>query len=87
MFLMPDIPFAILVLFILGYIIYRIVKRVKKNIRYLNWELDKSPEAMRIKERDKEICRVTDLALSNQISDEVFLKELDRIDKEYNYPK
>lgn len=87
MFLMPDIPFAVLVLLVLGYIIYRIIKRVKKNIRYLKWELDNSPEAIRIKERDKEICRVTDLALSNQISDEEFKEELDRIDREYNYLK
>lgn len=87
MFLMPDIPFAVLVLLVVGYIIYRIIKRVKKNIRYLKWELDNSPEAIRIKERDKEICRVTDLALSNQISDEEFKEELDRIDREYNYLK
>lgn len=87
MFLMPDIPFAVLVLLVIGYIIYRIIKRVKKNIRYLKWELDNSPEAIRIKERDKEICRVTDLALSNQISDEEFKEELDRIDREYNYLK
>lgn len=87
MFLMPDIPFAVLMLFVVGYIIYRIIKRVKKNIRYLKWELDNSPEAIRIKERDKEICRVTDLALSNQISDEEFKEELDRIDREYNYLK
>lgn len=84
---MPDIPFAVLMLFVVGYIIYRIIKRVKKNIRYLKWELDNSPEAIRIKERDKEICRVTDLALSNQISDEEFKEELDRIDREYNYLK
>ena len=81
---MPDIPFAVLVLLVVGYIIYRIIKRAKKSIRYLKWELDNSPEAIRIKERDKEICRVTDLALSNQISDEEFNEELKRIEREYN---
>ena len=86
MFIMPDIPFAVLVLLVLGYIIYRIVRKVKNGIERIKWELDDSPEALRIKERDKEICRVTNLVLSNKISDKEFKKELDRIDKEYNYP-
>lgn len=84
MFIMPDIPFAVLVLFVLGYIIYRIVRKIKNYIERLKWELDDSPEALRIKERDKEICRVTNLVLSNKISDKEFKKELDRIDREYN---
>ena len=86
MFIMPDIPFAVLVLLVLGYIIYRIVRKIKNGIERIKWELDDSPEALRIKERDKEICRVTNLVLSNKISDKEFKKELDRIDKEYNYP-
>lgn len=81
---MPDIPFAVLVLLVLGYIIYRIVRKTKNYIERLKWELDDSPEALRIKERDKEICRVTNLVLSNKISDKEFKKELDRIDREYN---
>ena len=85
MFVMPDIPFAVLVL--LGYIIYRIVRKIKNSIERLKWEFDDSPEALRIKARDKEICRVTNLVLSNKISDKEFEKELDRIDREYNYPK
>lgn len=84
MFIMPDIPFAVLVLLVLGYIIYRIVRKIKNYIERLKWELDDSPEALRIKERDKEICRVTNLVLSNKISDKEFKKELDRIDREYN---
>lgn len=87
MFVMPDIPFAVLVLFVLGYIIYRIVRKIKNSIERLKWEFDDSPEALRIKARDKEICRVTNLVLSNKISDKEFEKELDRIDREYNYPK
>lgn len=84
---MPDIPFAVLVLFVLGYIIYRIVRKIKNSIERIKWEFDDSPEALRIKARDKEICRVTNLVLSNKISDKEFEKELDRIDREYNYPK
>lgn len=84
MFVMPDIPFAVLVLLVLGYIIYRIVRKIKKYIERVKWELDDSPEALRIKARDKEICRVTNLALSNKISDKEFKKELARIDREYN---
>lgn len=87
MFIMPDIPFAVLVLFVLGYIIYRIVRKIKNSIERIKWEFDDSPEALRIKARDKEICRVTNLVLSNKISDKEFEKELDRIDREYNYPK
>ena len=87
MFVMPDIPFAVLVLFVLGYIIYRIVRKIKNSIERLKWEFDDSPEALRIKARDKEIYRVTNLVLSNKISDKEFEKELDRIDREYNYPK
>ena len=86
MFIMPDIPFAVLVLLVLGYIIYRIIRKIKNGIERIKWELDNSAEALRIKERDKEICRVTNLVLSNKISDKEFKKELDRIDKEYNYP-
>ena len=86
MFIMPDIPFAVLVLLVLGYIIYRIVRKIKNGIERIKWELDDSPEALRIKERDKEICRVTNLVLSNKISDKEFKKELNRIDREYNYP-
>lgn len=84
MFLMPDIPFAVLMLFVVGYIIYRIVRKIKEKIARIKWELDDSPEAMRIKERDNEICRVTNLVLSNQISDEEFKEELKRIEREYN---
>lgn len=84
MFVMPDIPFAVLVLFVLGYIIYRIVRKIKEYIERVKWELDDSPEALRIKARDKEICRVTNLVLSNKISDKEFKKELARIDREYN---
>lgn len=87
MFIMPDIPFAVLVLFVIGYIIYRIVRKIKNSIERIKWEFDDSPEALRIKARDKEICRVTNLVLSNKISDKEFEKELDRIDREYNYPK
>ena len=87
MFVMPDIPFAVLVLLVLGYIIYRIVRKIKEYIERIKWELDDSPEALRIKARDKEICRVGELALSNQITLEELKKEMDRIDKEYNYPK
>ena len=79
MFVMPDIPFAVLVLFVLGYIIYRIVRKIKEYIERVKWELDDSPEALRIKARDKEICRVTNLVLSNKISDKEFKKELARI--------
>lgn len=81
---MPDIPFAVLVLLVLGYIIYRIVRKIKEYIERVKWELDDSPEALRIKARDKEICRVTNLVLSNKISDKEFKKELARIDREYN---
>ena len=81
---MPDIPFAVLVLLVLGYIIYRIVRKIKEYIERVKWELDDSPEALRIKARDKEICRVTNLVLSNNISDKEFKKELARIDREYN---
>ena len=84
MFVMPDIPFAVLVLLVLGYIIYRIVRKIKEYIERVKWELDDSPEALRIKARDKEICRVTNLVLSNKISDKEFKKELARIDIEYN---
>ena len=84
MFVMPDIPFAVLVLVVLGYIIYRIVRKIKEYIERVKWELDDSPEALRIKARDKEICRVTNLVLSNKISDKEFKKELARIDREYN---
>lgn len=84
MFIMPDIPFAVLVLLVLGYIIYRIVRKIKEYIERVKWELDDSPEALRIKARDKEICRVTNLVLSNKISDKEFKKELARIDREYN---
>ena len=84
MFVMPDIPFAVLVLLVLGYIIYRIVRKIKEYIERVKWELDDSPEALRIKARDKEICRVTNLVLSNKISDKEFKKELARIDGEYN---
>ena len=84
MFVMPDIPFAVLVLLVLGYIIYRIVRKIKEYIERVKWELDDSPEALRIKARDKEICRVTNLVLSNKISDKEFKKELARIDREYN---
>ena len=84
MFVMPDIPFAVLVLLVLGYIIYRIVRKIKDYIERVKWELDDSPEALRIKARDKEICRVTNLVLSNKISDKEFKKELARIDREYN---
>ena len=84
MFVMPDIPFAVLVLLVLGYIIYRIVRKNKEYIERVKWELDDSPEALRIKARDKEICRVTNLVLSNKISDKEFKKELARIDREYN---
>ena len=84
MFVMPDIPFAVLVLLVLGYIIYRIVSKIKEYIERVKWELDDSPEALRIKARDKEICRVTNLVLSNKISDKEFKKELARIDREYN---
>ena len=84
MFVMPDIPFAVLVLLVLGYIIYRIVRKIKEYIERIKWELDDSPEALRIKARDKEICRVTNLVLSNKISDKEFKKELARIDREYN---
>ena len=66
MFVMPDIPFAVLVLFVLGYIIYRIVRKIKNSIERIKWEFDDSPEALRIKARDKEICRVTNLVLSNK---------------------
>ena len=83
---MPDIPFAVLVLFVLGYIIYRIVRKIKNYIERIKWELDDSPEALRIKERDKEICRVGEMALSNQISHEELEKEIDRINKKYNHP-
>ena len=83
MFVMPDIPFAVLVLLVLGYIIYRIVRKIKEYIERVKWELDDSPEALRIKARDKEICRVTNLVLSNKISDKEFKKELARIDREY----
>ena len=72
MFVMPDIPFAVLVLLVLGYIIYRIVRKIKEYIERVKWELDDSPEALRIKARDKEICRVTNLVLSNKISDKEF---------------
>ena len=81
---MPDIPFAVLVLLVLGYIIYRIVRKIKEYIERVKWELDDSPEALRIKARDKDICRVTILVLSNKISDKEFKKELARIDREYN---
>lgn len=84
MFVMPDIPFAVLVLLVLGYIIYRIVRKIKEYIERVKWELDDSPEALHIKARDKEICRVTNLVLSNKISDKEFKKELARIDREYN---
>ena len=84
MFVMPDIPFAVLVLLVLGYIIYRIVRKIKEYIERVKWELDDSPEALRIKARDKERCRVTNLVLSNKISDKEFKKELARIDREYN---
>ena len=84
MFVMPYIPFAVLVLLVLGYIIYRIVRKIKEYIERVKWELDDSPEALRIKARDKEICRVTNLVLSNKISDKEFKKELARIDREYN---
>ena len=84
MFVMPDIPFAVLVLLVVGYIIYRIVRKIKEYIERVKWELDDSPEALRIKARDKEICRVTNLVLSNKISDKEFKKELARIDREYN---
>ena len=80
MFVMPDIPFAVLVLLVLGYIIYRIVRKIKEYIERVKWELDDSPEALRIKARDKEICRVVELALSNQITLEELKKEMDRID-------
>lgn len=55
MFVMPDIPFAVLVLFVLGYIIYRIVRKIKEYIERVKWELDDSPEALHIKARDKEL--------------------------------
>ena len=77
MFVMPDIPFAVLVLFVLGYIIYRIVRKIKEYIERVKWELDDSSEALRIKARDKEICRVWELALSNQITLEELKKEME----------
>ena len=42
MFIMPDIPFAVLVLLVLGYIIYRIVRKIKEYIERVKWELDDS---------------------------------------------
>ena len=87
MFVMPDIPFAVLVLLVLGYIIYRIVRKIKEYIERVKWELDDSPEALHIKARDKELCRLGEMALSDQISEKEFKKEFDRINRKYNYPK
>ena len=86
MFVMPDIPFAVLVLLVLGYIIYRIVRKIKEYIERVKWELDDSPEALHIKARDKELCRLGEMALADQISEKEFKKEFDRINRKYNYP-
>ena len=79
---LDNISHAVLVLLVLGYIIYRIVRKIKEYIERVKWELDDSPEALRIKARDKELCRLGEMALSDQISE----KEFDRINRKYNYP-
>ena len=83
MFLMPDIPFAVLVLLVLGFIIYRIVWKVKGIISEIRYELDDSPETMRRKAHAKEIMEIDDLRRSGLISHEECMKEINRINKKY----
>ena len=83
MFVMPDIPFAVLVLLVLGYIIYRIVRKVKEVVSEIRYELDDSPETMRRKAHAKEIMEIDDLRRSGLISHEECIKEINRINKKY----
>ena len=83
MFIMPDIPFAVLVLLVLGYIIYRIVRKVKEVVSEIRYELDDSPETMRRKAHAKEIMEIDDLRRSGLISHEECIKEINRINKKY----
>lgn len=83
MFVMPDIPFAVLVLLVLGYIIYRIVRKIKEYIERVKWELDDSPEALHRKAHAKEIMEIYDLRKAGLISHEECMKETDRINRKY----
>lgn len=70
----------------MGVNIVRICRKIKEYIERVKWELDDSPEALHIKARDKELCRLGEMALSDQISEKEFKKEFDRINRKYNYP-
>ena len=83
MFVMPDIPFAVLVLFVLGYIIYRIVRKAKEKIEEIRFELDDSPETMRRKAHAREVMEIDELRRSGCISHEECIKEINRINKKY----
>ena len=83
MFVMPNIPFAVLVLLVLGYIIYRIVRKVKEIIRKIRYELDDSPETLHRKAHAKEIMEIYDLRKAGLISHEECMKETDRINRKY----
>ena len=83
MFIMPDIPFAVLVLLVLGYIIYRIVRKIKGIVSEIRYELDDSPETMRRKAHAKEIMEVDELERAGYLSYEEANKESDIINKKY----
>lgn len=83
MFVMPDIPFAVLVLLVLGYIIYRIVRKIKGIISEIRYELDDSPETLRRKAHAKEIMEIDDLRRAGLISHEECMKEINRINRKY----
>ena len=83
MFVMPDIPFAVLVLLVLGYIIYRIVRKIKNSIERIKWELDDSPETLHRKAHEKEITEIDDLGWARLISHEECMKEIDGINRKY----
>ena len=80
---MPDIPFAVLVLFILVFIIYRIVRKVKGIISEIRYELDDSPETLRRKAHAREVMEIDELRRSGCISHEECIKEINRINKKY----
>lgn len=86
MFLMPDIPFAVLVLFILGYIIYLIVKVIKKMVRSFNEALDEmypdrvSPEQRYINES----LHLIDCHATGILSDEEYEEQIAELKKKYN---
>lgn len=80
---MPDIPFAVLVLLVLGYIIYRIVRKIKGVISKICYELDDSPETLHRKAHAKEIMEIDDLRRAGLISHEECMKEINRINRKY----